>query len=291
LKTNQCGTHALTASLWEHPLVAQNQYWELHFFDSDRPVRTEKGIDSFRSRQAYVHAFQKHSPEFFQRLNQEEAEDQKISKMIAMESSPRYLLNSDRLPHLILCVVPWVKFLVLLRDPISRVESQYRYLDEVRRKYEKSMVDWKTWIEDDLRLLTEAGVLNATTRDEERLAWKRYNRRPNSNQIVGRGIYVLQLLDYYEAMDYHQKPRSDLLVLQSERFRRHRQDVYNEVLAFLDLPPYMLQNSTEDIHPTLNKEQATPMPFDIRVQLQEVYQPYNRRLYELLGWNQSLVWG
>jgi ribosomal protein L20 len=32
-------------------------------------------------------------------------------------------------------------------------ESQYRYLDETRKKYDNRMVDWDTWIEDDIRLL------------------------------------------------------------------------------------------------------------------------------------------
>jgi hypothetical protein len=65
-----------------------------------------------------------------------------------------------------LCVTPWVKMMAILRDPIIRVESQYRYLDEARHKLQKPMVDWETWIQDDLRLLHTAGVLNATTPQE-----------------------------------------------------------------------------------------------------------------------------
>jgi hypothetical protein len=153
------------------------------------------------------------------------------------------------------------------------------------------MVDWTTWIDDDMRLLHAAGVLNATTREDEKVAWKRYQRKPNSNMIVGRGLYVLQLLDYIEAMEEYNKSRDgDLLVLQSERFRQHRQEEYNKVLKFLNLPPHKLQNATEEIHPTLYKGQSTPMPTTIRTKLQSLYHPYNQRLYELLGWSNDLRW-
>jgi hypothetical protein len=283
----QCGTHALTESLWEHPLVARNRHWELHFFDSDKPFRTEDGIHPYQTRQAYVRMFRDASPEFFDHLHNESNE----MRLIAMESSPRYLLNSDRIPQLIMCTVPWVKFLVLVRDPIARAESQYRYLDEARRANEKAMVDWQTWIDDDLRLLKEAGVSTARTRDEERLAWKRYQRRPNSNMVVGRGLYVLQLLDYYETMDAYNKSRSDMLVLQSERFRRHQQSEYNVVLQFLALPPHLLKNVTGNVHATLHKNESTStMPSRIKEHLKIIYQPYNERLYKLLGWRKDLRW-
>lgn len=263
--------------------MARNQYWELHFFDSDKPVRSQEGIHAFQTRQAYVNAFRQHSPEFFEQLRN--------TKMIAMESAPRYLLNSDRIPQLILCTVPWVKFLVLVRDPITRAESQYRYLYESRIANGKPMVDWKPWIDDDLRLLREAGVFAAKNRDEERLAWKRYQRRPNSNMIVGRGFYVLQLLDYFDVMDAYNKPRSDMLILQSERFRRHQQSDYNKVLNFLGLPPYALQNVTGYVHATQHKEDdALAMPASIKEELKKVYQPYNERLYTLLQWRKDLHW-
>jgi hypothetical protein len=276
----------LTESLWEHPFVARNNHWELHFFDNEQErgiVRTTEGIHQKKTQSAYAKAFHKASPEFFERYREKQT-------MIAVESSPRYLLSSDRLPYLILCVVPTVKFLVLVRDPVSRAESQYRYLDEARRKQDRPMVDWMAWIDDDVRLLEKAGIFNATTRVEEKLAWKRYQRKSNSNMIVGRGLYVLQLLDYIEAMDDYNKSRSDILVLQSEQFRYHRQDQYNKVLEFLSLPEHTLRNATEEVHPTLNKDLSTPLPPAIRIKLQSIYHPYNQRLYKLLDWSEDLHW-
>jgi len=274
----KCGTHAVSASLWEHPRIARTNHWELHFFNSQKAVRNEKGIDRGRTRRNYAKAFLKAVPDL---------DLSKNSLAVALESSPRYLLSSDRIPDLIMCATPWVKMIAIVRDPIERASSQYRFLDESRRKDEQPMVDWNTWIQDDLRLLHETGVLNATTPRDELEAWKAYNRRPNSYQIVGRGLYVIQLEQYLAAMDRAGKARSDLYVLQSEAFRNNRQSEYNKLLEFLDLPAHTLINLTDE-HVTSTSEESMPLPQSIRIQLQEIYRPYNLRLFELLEWDE--VW-
>lgn len=272
----KCGTHAVTRALWEHPRIRKTGYWELHFFDGPRVIRTDQGIDQTRTREHYRQAFDKSIPDF---------PKNDTSSMIAFESSPRYLLNSDRIPDLMFCVAPWAKLMAILRNPVDRVGSHYRYLDDSRRKSDQPMVDWDTWIQDDLRLMTQANLFNATTPQEEWLAWKTYQRRPSSYQIVGRGLYVLQLEHYLQAMDRWNKSRSDLLVLQSEAFRQDTQHEYDRILDFLHLPPHTLHNLTEE-HVTTHT--STPMPSQIRRQLQELYAPYNQRLYKLLGWDK--VW-
>jgi hypothetical protein len=271
----KCGTHAITRALWEHPRIRKTGHWELHFFDGPRVIRTDKGIDQTITREHYRQAYDKFIPNF----------PKDDTSMIAFESSPRYLLNSDRIPDVMFCVAPWVKLLAILRNPMDRVESHYRFLDESRRNSDKPMVDWDTWIQDDLRLMTQAGLLNAKTPQEEWLAWKTYQRRPSSHQIVGRGLYVLQIEHYFQAMDRWNKSRSDLLVLQSEAFRQDTQLEYDHILEFLHLPPHTLRNLTEE-HVTTHK--STPMPRHIRRQLQDLYAPYNQRLYKLLGWD--TVW-
>lgn len=142
----------------------------MHFFNSKWALRNEKGIDQGQTRQNYARAFRKAILDFSSLQNN--------SNLIAVESSPRYMLSSDRIPDMIMCVTPWVKLLATVRDPIGRVSSHYRFLDEGRRKDGKPMVDWETWVNDDIQLLTIAGVLNATTPEEENKAWKMYHRRP-----------------------------------------------------------------------------------------------------------------
>jgi hypothetical protein len=265
-----------------------------------------------------------------------------------MDSSPYYILASDRIPDAILCVAPWAKWLAILRNPISRAESHFRHLHQARFDNKKHMVDWQVWIEDDIRLLTSAGVLlpshlsyiwnNATTTSssswnatflqaefdafsgsvDEMQAWKRYNRSPSSQQIVGRGLYAIQIGHYIAALkryhatrhDYHQKGNSSndhnnatdddfqqelsktLLVITSEDLAAHTQDVYNRVLHFLELPKHVLMDTSKVHASDTAKLQDVQMPQNVRLQLQRLYEPYNQRLYQMLKWNtdNNTVW-
>ena len=282
----KAGTHAVTASLWEHPDIVPTTGFEMHFYDNSGVVQSDQGIDALQTRAHYAQSFQNAIPDLeFQQLKSN-------PKLKALESSPRYLIHSDRIPNLIGCVTPWVKLLAILRNPVDRVESHYRFIDQARRRQDKPMVDWDTWIAHDLRLLTQAGVLNNKTtnmtQEEEHLAWKTYQRRPGSYQIVGRGIYVIQLEQYLQTMKNWNISKNNLMVLQSERFRdpQSRQAEYDRLLDFLELAPHTLANTTSNEHVT--ERNALPMPDHIRAQLTELYAPYNQRLYQLLGWDH--VW-
>lgn len=156
------------------------------------------------------------------------------------------------------------------------------------------MVDWETWIQDDIDLLRRAGVLQDWNQvdfeefsgsDAELFAWKKYLRSRTSQMIVGRGLYSLQIEHYFVAMEKAGKPRSDLLVLRSEELRDETQSVYDRVIDFLDLPRHVLNDTTAK-HET--QKRSTPIPADLRRELEELYEPYNRRLNTLLGWNS--VW-
>lgn len=156
------------------------------------------------------------------------------------------------------------------------------------------MVDWETWVRDDIELLNHAGVLQDWNQvdfdefsgsDAEFYAWKKYLRSRTSQMIVGRGLYALQIEHYYTAMDKARKPRSDLLVVRSDELRDETQSVYDQVIDFLNLPRHHLNDTTAK-HET--QKSSTPIPADLRRQLEELYEPYNRRLNKLLGWNN--VW-
>ncbi len=156
------------------------------------------------------------------------------------------------------------------------------------------MVDWEIWIQDDIERLKRAGVLQDWNQvdfkefsgsDAELIAWKKYLRSPTTQMIVGRGLYSLQIEHYLAAMEKAGKPRSDLLVLRSEELRNETQLVYDRVIDFLNLPQHVLSD-TEAKHET--EKSSTPIPTDLRKQLEELYRPYNRRLSKLFDWN--TVW-
>ena len=117
-------------------------------------------------------------------------------------------------------------------------------------------------------------------------AWKTYLRNPNSQMLLGRGLYAIQIEHYFEAMKKAGKPRSDFLVIQSEALRSDTQKEYDRVLEFLELAPHNLSDVSE-IHKTASY--APSLPSALRVELERFFEPYNRRLYKLLEWDND-VW-
>ena len=120
LGTMKGGTHALLEYLWDHPQVSRpaGQGYELHFFDGKYFQRNASGIPQQANQLAYANRVQNMYPDFFQHPN---------NGSIAIHDSPRYLLWSDRIPSAILCVTPWAKLLAVLRDPVERAVSHYRF--------------------------------------------------------------------------------------------------------------------------------------------------------------------
>ena len=283
------GTHALSEYLWDHPLVARphGENYELHFFDGRHFQRDSRGIPQKQNQISYAQRFRAMYPEFF-------SSRREGKELVTIHDSPRYLLWSDRIPDAILCVTPWVKLMAVLRDPVERAISHYRFQDEARRKRGEPMVDWDKWVNDDLQLLKSAGVVKDWSKvdfdsfsgsEQEFLAWKTYLRSANSQMILGRALYAIQIEHYFEAMDRVGKPRSDFLVIRSEDLRNDTQNAYDQVLRFLDLPSHTLRDSSAK-HETAKN--ASPLPDPLRERLNIFFEPYNKRLYKLLGWDH--VW-
>ena len=114
------GTHALSEYLWDHPQVARGNGYELHFFDGKHFERNASGIPQQSNQLAYAKRVRRMYPQVV--VNNDDS--------VAIHDSPRYLLWSDRIPNAILCVTPWVKLLAVLRDPVERAISHYRFQDD-----------------------------------------------------------------------------------------------------------------------------------------------------------------
>ena len=122
LGTMKGGTHALNEYLWEHPQIAAplDGVHELHFYDGKRFTRDESGIPQRKNQMAYAQRVQARYPNLLAGKRD----------MYAIHDSPRYLLWSDRIPDAIMCVTPWAKLMAVLRDPVQRAISHYRFQDE-----------------------------------------------------------------------------------------------------------------------------------------------------------------
>lgn len=278
------GTSALNEYLQEHSMVVETSRKELHFYDfrfGDR-MMSEHGIIRSEAVEKYRKVYQKVVPDIENFILNE--------KMIAIDDSPRYLFWSDRIPNRVVCVSPWVKILAVLRNPIDRAFSHYN----MKLNNERHDVDlsFEEWVARDFRDLRETGVVQdklplAEFRgsQEEARAWKAYTRL-GTHAPIGRGLYAIQLRQWFEAFRRANKPLDDVLVIQSEAMRKDPAGVYKNVLKFLGLPNEPLLDKEEK----LVGEYHSSIKNETRRMLEEFYAPYNQELYDIIGDGWEGVW-
>jgi hypothetical protein len=232
------GSTSLFNYLTQHPHVLPPLGKEIHYFD----LHYARGLRWYRGRFPFAHRLR--------------------PPTITIDASPYYLahpLAAERAHRLL----PEVRLVALLRNPIERAFSHYQH--EVRDGRESlSFVE---------ALDQEAERLAG---EEERLlrepGYYSYNHHRYS--YTRRGHYLEQLLGWTRWY-----PRSQLLVLQSERLFRDPAAASAEVYRFLGLGSHRL----EKYKPFYQGAYDRRIPADIRERLAAHFDPLNRELYRWLG--------
>jgi hypothetical protein len=183
-------------------------------------------------------------------------------RAMTLDASPYYLAH-PLVPQRVTDLLPGAKLIVLLRNPVDRAFSHYQH--EVRGGRES--LSFPQAIEREAERL--AG-------EEERLrqesAYYSYNHHRYSYML--RGVYIEQLRRW--ALHF---PRSQLLVLQSERLFRDPAATTVAVQGFLGLRPQRF----ERYDPSYQGNYERGMSADLRTRLASYFEPYNRELYQWLG--------
>lgn len=181
--------------------------------------------------------------------------------MITGESSPGYLPSIKAAPR-VLKIVPKVKLIVLLRNPVDRAYSHYHY--RLARGRETSLFE------------------DAVNMDLKNIAqdFESIRKRPQIyNSYLPRGIYVDQLKVWMSLF-----PREQMLILKSEQFHQQPQQIFDRVIDFLELPSSRLELIKE--YNTGHYQEMSPQ---VRKKLITFFAPHNERLYDYLqddlGWD------
>jgi hypothetical protein len=213
----------------------------------------------------------------------------KSDTAMEFDATPGYLFYSSILPRRILCVAPWIKLVVLLRDPVDRVAAHYA---EARRKGLKLTLE--EWIDKEFALLDHVGLLNHTTSiatanafsgsTEEDVAWYHYHTATLEGAL-GRGMYEIQLRQWFQALRaVGRDPADSVLIVRSEHLHTSPAEPYRQMLTFLGLSTQDEQKNT--FRPALlGAESASthlPMKEETRQRLTDFYAPYNARLQSLV---------
>jgi Sulfotransferase domain len=177
------------------------------------------------------------------------------------EASPYYLFH-PLVPDRVAELLPQVKLIALLRDPVVRAYSHYQH--EVARGFETLSFE-EAIAAEPARLAGEV---------ERMLAEPLHHSFAHQHHsYLARGRYHEQLATWRALFD-----DSQLLVLSSERFFAEPGLWFKQVLDFLELPAF-----TPDAFERHNAYDYRQMGDEVRERLVEHYREPNRRLYQSLG--------
>ena len=181
---------------------------------------------------------------------------------LTLDASPYYLVHPQA-PARAARLLPEVKLIALLRNPVDRALSHHQH--EVRGRRET--LSFADAIEaEGERLAGEEARLAADP------AYYSYNHHRYSYLL--RGQYLEQLRRW---MDHF--ARSQLLVLQSEWLFRDPAAATAAVHEFLGLPPHRIGRYKTFLQGRYERE----MPAALRERLTAHFAPHNRALYQWLG--------
>jgi hypothetical protein len=217
---------------------------ECHFFD----FRFDFGVPLYRAcfpRQAEI-----------QRLR-----DASGSTVHCGEASPYYVYD-PRVPGRVKDLLPDVKLILLLRDPVKRAFSHYRHNKAAgyeRRSFAHAV-----------REELEAGP-EACLRARGRMAHGNQHHRRFS--YLTRGLYLEQIRHWHAHFS-----REQLLILRSEDFFEETATVFDKVLGFLDLARWAPEEGFRNYAPGAKDA----LDDDVAARLARFYELPNRQLADYL---------
>ncbi len=241
------GTTSLYKYLAEHPSVAAPPLGKgAHFFDTNYSLGEEWYRGHFPTRA-------------IARLSRFGA------ARITGESSPYYLFHPHA-PKRVAEMLPGVKLIAMLRDPVTRAHSHYWH--EVARGFES--------------LSFEEAIEREPERLEPELARMRADPDYNSfehqhHSYLSRGLYADQLAAWYAFF-----PRESILLVSSEDFFAEPDRVFRRVLEFLGLRVRSLRS-----YEPFNPREYPAMADEARQRLVAYFAEPNARLAELVGFDSA----
>jgi hypothetical protein len=239
----KAGTTALYAYLREHPSVTGPPWKEVSFFDR----QFWRGPAWYRGN--FPNAF------YLRRTRTRTGVEP-----IVGEASPSYLFH-PLAPQRVAALLPGVRLVALVRNPIDRALSHYHHEVALGREplpFEQALAQEDERMEGELERMRDPRYFSH--------AWWNFT-------YLSRGRYAEQLERWLEVV-----PHERLLVIPSEDLLARPGETYGQVLEFLGVPPHEL-----DSYPRVFVREYGEMDSRTRGELRDYYAEPNRRLYELLG--------
>ena len=266
---SRSGTTSLFAHLIEHPNIIPGSMKEVYFFQ----YFTNNKTSFYRS----------HFP--IKRKN-----------LITCEATSTYFVH-PLIPARVHKLLPLVKLIVVLRNPIERAYSEFHYTVNLGEQITENFEDV---IKSELKRI-EIGNNNPE------LKIKNTNYHQFSFSHLRDGLYAQHLENWLKFF-----PKEQLLILNAKDLYNNLDNIVAETFDFLNLPKYQIEsriekNKIDKIRPlggherniyknidsktrTLFNVQNYPeMKSETRKFLQDFFRPHNEKLFEMIGrrfdWN------
>lgn len=236
------GTTSLYHYLCEHPQLIPSYKKEVHFFDGG----INPNVDNYQKGETwYCSNFQK--------------KHNVTSNQKAFEASPLYLFN-PLVPQRIFKLLPNAKLIAILRNPTERAISHYFH---VKRENNESLP-----------------ILEALQSEEERLKPIIDNQDYKNNIYINhsyksRGLYYEQIKRYLNHF-----PKSNILVLNSEKLFTHPSDTLQRIFKFVGIDTDFNVGNLMPRGTGTNKTKIAPAVYEY---LNDYFRPHNQKLYKLIG--------
>ena len=250
----RAGTTALYSYLIQHPLIAaaltdnNESVADLHFFE----YIISNNIQWYRS----------HFPILFSKSNKHK------NSFITGEYTSTYMHHPD-VPKRIFNLLPKIKLIVILRNPIDKAYSTYQQ----QFRFGEYTTSFEDTINAEFRridLNKDFPELNSNNYDFENLV---------AQNIIRHGVYADYLETWLKIFD-----RKQILILNSDDLKKSTKETLRRVFNFLNVSNYDIKDTSQvnvGKYPTINKI--------TRKKLIEFFKPHNQRLNKLLDtefdWN------
>ncbi|KAI2491418.1 [heparan sulfate]-glucosamine 3-sulfotransferase-like protein [Fragilaria crotonensis] len=262
------GTTSVASYLMQHPLVERARTKELQFFLTKNflpDYLTDDNKTLVREAREHLYTTDYHA-NVLSRNN----------SLMSFDGTPGYLFDGVNMVRRILCVSPWVKLVIVLRNPVDLAFSNWAFV--MWRHRVKHVVPFETYLDHDMRALNISGVLDAKNAEEED-AWTIY-RTHRVEGAIGRSIYDIQIRQWFLGLEnIGRDPRTQVHFVRSDELKKDIQGTMRKVHDFLGIPhapvleekELVVTKYSEPIHPATRR------------MLEQFYEPYNQRLYKLLA--------
>ncbi len=221
---------------------------ELHFFDR----RFHEGLAWYRAH--FPTLLEKYFAQSFHRR-----------AFLTGEATPGYLFHPHA-PKRVADVLPHVKLIVLLRNPVDRAYSHYHHIVDLGYEH-LSFEEAIHWEEERIgeerkRMLADEGY--------ESYSYEHFS-------YLSRGRYVEQLQVWMRLFPFEQ-----FLILKSEDFYADPVSILQQVLTFLEVPQKQRHLPLKD-YAQHNHKTSSQMDAALRTRLLEYFRSHNAALYNFLG--------